>query len=346
VRVKSIIIGGIFVFCLFFVSVVLWIRVNGKAAVERRASLMLYRPVTVSEVHLAFPLVLMLKDVNVEGLLWVKEAQVHCDLLTFFGKKFRLTRVELTDPVLTLHRTEDRQIIWAGHGDGETPVKNAPSKTAGQGHPVEAVIEAMSVVNGQIHFPSHSSEDDAFEFSLSRVHLKAKNVPLSGQAVDVGFDFWGRIEGDTVPFAGDNLKGAGWINWPARNMDATFGVVNPRGKLDVEVNLNARNNETMVRGRLKTRRMNLKSLGPNTESMENLLLDAIHTAGMEVNLEFSFATKMDQWELRNIDFSGNLNAADEGKTQAEKIKDLKNIGQQFRAVGEQIYEKYNKQEAK
>jgi hypothetical protein len=343
-RFKKVITVLILIVCLFFLSLVFWIQVNGKSAIERRASLMLQRPVTVDKVQLRFPLILSLTGFNIEGLLWADKAEVNCDPLIFLGKKFRLSHVGLVNPILTLHRTSDQQIIWAEHyaEPAIVPLSSPPAKS----RPIKAVINVLTVTNGQIHFPNHSSGDDAFEFSLSHVDLAAKNVPLSGQATDVAFDFWGKIEGEGIPFAGDSLKGSGWINWPGRNMDTTFGVVNPQGKIDVEVNLNAKANDMMVRGHLKTRRMGLKAPEANENSMERLLLDAIQSAGMEVNLDFSFPTKMDQWELRNIEFSGNLNASDKGKTQAEKMEDLKNIGQQFKAVGEQLYEKYNKEETK
>jgi hypothetical protein len=278
---------------------------------------------------------------NVEGLLWTDEASIQCGPLAFLGRSFRLSRVTLVNPVLTLHRTKDQQIVWAEHYDEPTvAVSSAVSR------PIRAAIGALTVINGRAYFPGHSSDEDASEFSLSGMDLTATNVPLSGQAMNVGFDFWGRIEGEDIPFAGDGLKGSGWINWPGRAMDATFRIVNPQGKIDVEINLNSKNNDMMVRGHLKTRRMNLKSAGTPENSMEHLLLEAVQSAGLEVDLDFSLSTKMDQWELRNIDFSGNLNASDEGKSQDEKIQDLKNIGVQFKAVGEQIYDKYNKEEKK
>jgi len=299
---------------------------------------MLRRPVTVEKVEFAFPGVLRLTGLNIEGLLWAESAEITGSPLTFWGNKLSLSRVALKESVLTLHRTSDRRIVWAEHYD-EPAALPAPGP---QQHSIQAVIDELTVRNGAIHFPGHDSEDGAFEFSLGAVDLTARHVPLSGQAIDVGFDFWGRIEGDGIPFAGDGLKGSGWINWPARNMNATFGVVNPQGKIDLEVNMNSKNNDLMVRGHLKTRRMALKSGEQADNAMEHLLLDSIQAAGMEINLDFSFPAKMDRWELRNIEFSGNLNASDEGKTQGQKIEDLKNIGQQFKAVGEKLLEQNKK----
>ncbi|GEM_PF-5170637 len=321
---------------VFFFSLIVLVRLHGKAFIEQRASLMLHRPVTVVDVRLIFPMVLDIKGFNVEGLLWVEEAQVRCDPMTFVGRSFHLSEVKLMNPVLTLHRSQDNQVIWAEHYDEGTPEPSTvkAQNTQPVSRKIKASIRSLIAENGQIYFPSHLS-DDELEVEFHNVLLTAKNVPLSGQSMDAGFDFSSVIVGDNVPFAGDHLKGSGRVNWPARNMDAVFKVVNPQGKIDVEVNLNSKHNDMMVRGHAKTRRMNLKAQEPASGSMEHLLLDAIESAGVEVGLDFSFPIKMDRWELRNIDFSGNLSASDEGKTGPEKVEDLKNIGQR-------LYDQYKK----
>jgi len=338
-RFKKFLTVDILLVVVFFVSLILWVRMDGKAFVERRASLMLGRPVSVERVRIVFPGILRLDDLNVEGLLWADAVEVRGNPLSFWGREFHLGQVSLEKPILTLHRTKDQQIVWGPHA-----LENAAGAAVATppGHHIQPVIDVLMVTNGQVFFPSHAGDDEALEFSLSRVEMTARNVPLSGQAADVGFNVLGRVEGTGIPLAQDSVKGSGWINWPQRNMDATFDVVNQQGKIDIELNLNAKNNDMMVRGRVKTRRMNLKSGEPSERSMEHLLLDAIQSAGLEVNLEFSLQTKMDRWELKNIDFSGNLNASDEAKTPAEKMEDLKNIGEQFKAVGEQIYDQYKK----
>jgi hypothetical protein len=320
---------AVLILALFFVSLVVWCRWYGKSVIERRASVVLNRPVSVEQVEVAFPWALRLTGLNIEGLLWADQAEIKGGLWSPAGA-LRLSRVELTRPVLTIHRSPDNQIIWSEDKGGSAVAGTGRSDS----RPMNAVIDMLLVTDGQIHFPSHASQDDEPDLSLSGVRLLAKNVPLSGQPLDVGFEFWGKMEGD-VPFAGDGLKGAGWINWPGRNMDATFGVVNPQGKVDLEVNLSSRNNAMTARGHIKTRRMSLKTGEKEDNAVEDVVLDAIRSAGLELNLDFSLSTKMDQWELRNIEFSGNLNASDEGKT-AEELK----------LIGQQLYQKYGTEEKK
>jgi hypothetical protein len=320
---------AVLILVLFFVSLLVWCRWYGKSAIERRASVVLERSVKVEHVELVFPFALRVTGLDVQGLLWAEQAEIRGGFW-LWGRTLRLSQVELTRPVLTVHRTSDNQVLWADyHGNPSAALSDHASPPV-----MDAGIDVLIVTDGQIHFPSHADQEDNPVLSLSGVRLLARNVPLSQQPFDVGFQFWGRIEGE-VPFSGDGLKGSGLINWPQRNMDATLAVVNPQGKIDVEVNLHARNNAMTVRGHLKTRRMSLKTTQEDEVAVDDVILEAIRSAGLELNLDFSLVTKMDQWELRNIEFSGNLNASDEGKTAEE----LKNIGQQ-------LYEKYGSEEKK
>lgn len=298
----------VIVLVVFFITCFIVIRFNGKSLIESRASAILKRPVTVGEASFIFPNGVHLKDLNVEGLLFAPDAQARFSLTAFLDKNFELDEVRLDGPVLTLHRTKDNQIVWGGHHEAEdVPAKSADAAPSAGETGIKTAIRSLNVFKGQIHFPGHEDEG-APSVSVHNVQLSAKNVPLSGQPADTSFDCTGKIAGDGLPLAGDEVKGNGIINWPLRNMDADFSFLNPDGKADLEVKLNSRNNEMMVKGHLKTATV-FDSKKQNGSSGENILLEALDQSKMALDMEFSFPTRMDRWELRNIEFSGNLNAS-------------------------------------
>ena len=320
-RFTKIILVALCLVLVFFISLIFFVRSQGKAFIEKQASLMFQRPVTVDGVRFVFPMSVHLTDLNVQGLLFVPDAQVRCSPTEFFSGNFQLAEVSLDAPVLTLHRSRDNQIIWAEHYEADTkqtgfvPTGSVPIN----GGAIKAVIGRLKVADGQIYFPRHEDQG-SFDVSVHDIALTAWNVPLSGQSVDVNFDFAGKIIADQLPLAGDLLKSKGTINWPKRNMDATVFFVNPQGNTDFEVSLNSRNNDMMVRGHLKTKSTAIKAGNQGDRPMENALLNAVQKTGMTLDLDFSFPMKMDQWELRNIDFSGNLSAPNGGKTGAQAVK--------------------------
>lgn len=303
--IRKIISIVFFVLLLFFCIAFIWVAYNGKAFIESRAGDLFRRPVTVEEVEFVLPLGVRIRDLNVSGLLFSPEAFVQFGWNALLSGAVELREVALTKPVLTLHRSIDNRILWT---PDETALNAAPAdlpeSDAKSG--IKAVIRLLTVDGGKVLFPSHDDQK-ALDLFIQDVQLTAKNVPLSGQSQDAAFELKGKLIGDDIPFSGNTVKADGTVNWPARNMDALVSVINDQNKSDLEVRLTSRNNDMMVEGHVKSAQA-FQSGHPQDASVGNVLLDAVNASGMGFEMEFSFPTKMDRWELRNIEFSGNLNA--------------------------------------
>jgi hypothetical protein len=297
---------------VFFISLIVFIRLQGKNFIERQAGAILQRPILIDQAQFIFPMGVHLTNLNIEGLLFAPAAQVSCDLLAFLGGRFRLAEVKLEDPVLTLHQTGDHQILWFGHNEANVPVgSQIKVKPAASTHGIQAAIDKLIVTNGTIDFPNHEI-GDSFNVSLQKIALRALNVPLSGQSMDVGFYMEGTILDSRDFLAGSRFKGNGTLNWQKRNMDADFTAVNAQGKMDVTAHLSSQNNDMLVRGHLNVAKAAPNSAAQETGFNDNFLTAAVQNAGMAIDMNFSFPMKMDRWELRNIDFSGSLSASSEG----------------------------------
>ncbi len=312
-QLKKLLLAVVIVCVVFFISCAVLIRLKGKELIEGRASAMLDRPVTIAKASFIFPIGVHLTDLNIEGLLFAPVAEVRCSLMAFLGRNFELSEVLMDGPILTLHRGADNQIIWDAHKEAEhVPAESSAAKPmAANGAKLNTVIRSLNVYNGQIHFPGHEA-NYAWNVSVHNVHLTARNVPLSGQPADTAFDCQGELAGEDFPLAGDTVKGHGLINWPLRNMEASFIFENIKGETDLEVELASKDNAMMVQGHLKTNKM-FDAGKKDASSGDNLFMDALNKSNMAIDMDFSFPTRMDRWELSNIEFSGNLNASIGGK---------------------------------
>lgn len=303
---KKLLLAVVILCILFFISVFVLVRFQGKALFEQRASVVFQRPVTIEQVQFVVPSGLELTDLNIEGLLFAPKAQVSWDWMSIL-KTLSLSEVKLNAPVLTLHRGHDNRILWSekqGHPQQSPSQEEQKSNTTGL--TTTAVVQKLVVTGGKILFPSHE-ETDALDVSLQNVDLTASNVPLSGQAADVSFVIAANVVDGEHFLAESRLKGQGSLNWQERNMDADFVLEKLKGGMDVQVHMESLHNDMKVSGHVKTKPP-AHDQTIDAQEPEDFLMAAMGKAGMTVEMNFSFPMKMDQWELRNLDFSGNLSA--------------------------------------
>lgn len=311
---KNLLYLAVIVVLLFFIIAFIWVRANGKTLIESRASAIFRAPVTVVEVTFAFPLGVHLTDLNISGLLFSTETNVQFSPASLLTGSVELKSAELISPVLTLHLSKDNGIHWV---PSEVPGLQGTSAVSSLSKREDkALIRSLSVSDGKVLFPGHGDEGSIDVFILN-VGLNAKNVPLCGQPMDTTFELKGTLSGGDVPFSGQLVSAGGMVNWPARNMDAMVSVMNDQNNADLEVRLTSRNNDMIVDGRVKSAKA-FQTGHPKDASVGNVLLDAVSASGMGLDLEFSFPTKMDKWELRNIEFSGNLGPSSQTEVSDKK----------------------------
>lgn len=291
---------GILCLVLFFLIVALWVQKNGKSFIKSKAAQIFKVPVTVENVDFIFPVGMRLTGLDIPGLLFAPQADIQLGVIALFNGSLELNDVRLTGPVVTIHHGLDQ------HAPIETAGQKPGVVLTGDRQDVRAkvLIHRLSLHEGRFHFPGRD-HDDPIDVYLKDVRLTARDVPLSGQDLDSAFDLSATIMGDGLPVSGDGITARGTVNWPRRDMDADVSMTGPDGNTDIEAKLNSRNNDLKVQGHMKTAQI-LKAPQKDQGTVADALLGAVDASGMGLDMQFSFATHMDRWELRNIDFSGNL----------------------------------------
>ncbi|MBL8013611.1 MAG: hypothetical protein JNN05_07155 [Candidatus Omnitrophica bacterium] len=304
-------IFGFIVVCalLFFVSLVVFLKFQGKALMERKLGSLFHGSVTVGAVGYEFPFGINTTDLNVDGLLFSPDAHVRGDLNLFSVNRWGIKEVELDEAVLTLHPDPQGVLDWhPNSSSGAKPdaqVRSVPALPSG-------VIKKLVVTRGRIGFPSHNA-DEAMRVSLTDVELTAFNISLGSGDSRVPFTMIGRIL-DGEAFSGPNqFQATGWVNWQKRDLLASAHVAELRGNMDVSLQARSQSNQLTVTGNIKAKP---SENSPGSEAKDALSV-IFQQAQMAVDLTFSFNTLLDHWELRNIDFSGNLSPSVAARPAAE-----------------------------
>lgn len=287
------------------------IRLQGKAIILNKLQQVFNRPVTVDDVRYVFPFGIRLNQLNIEGILFAPQVHLSFSSSLFDFKNVQLSYVLLDDAVVTVHRQEDAHASQINLSNAQP--SQADDTVLSKASAVGLRIETIAINNGSIVFPSHQSSNPMF-FTLKEVNLKAHNIYFSTDAPDVSFELTARIlDGDH--FSGPNqLKGQGWFNWPKRNMSAKATVSQWRGNADVDLQIDSQNNQMLLKGHLKSQPAAVEDASLRAESANDIVANLFPSASMALDMNFSLQTQMDKWELRNIEFSGNVGTSlDSGK---------------------------------
>lgn len=304
---------------LVVVSVILFyvfFNFKGEELIEKNLSAALSRPVRMSYLRVSVPFGLICDDFEIQGLLRAKEMKIQFGLPDFLNQRFYIAYLSLSEPVLSLERTKELQLV-AGNSLPEPAPVAEPDKAQEPAVPMKKspmfIIGKILVQNGKLNFTDLSQEKE-FKLSLEDVILKLNNVALPIISMNTDFDFKGALLKSDMPFSGSTVESRGWINYPARNMAGDFKVTEPGGKVTLSAKFNSMANDMTVSGKLKIQNLmaGLKEhqepedKDKNAINFEGMLYDSLQSSGVEINADFYFKTKMDKFELGSVSFSGNV----------------------------------------
>lgn len=321
-----------------------FIRFNGKAIIENRLSVAFQRPVSVRNVGISFPLSLRLDRLQVKDALKVKVVDVMISLPDFLHRQFILSSVKLQEPVLSIKRTKDSEIVLGekpmefssqAESQEEPPQEPAVSEDKSK-MPVGLFVKFIEVENGKLHFSDQVSKNK-FVLDMKEVSLKARSVAYPLKSQDSKFKLSARIYSDQIPFSGGKVESEGWVNIVGRNMESKAKVIDLNGNVSLAVELNSKNNNMNVKGTMniggKETQKRIEEQG--VSSVEDFIFGAMGAAGVGVKMDFEFQTKMDDFRIEPVAISGTVGKEESFESIGEGFK---KIGEQFEAFGKKFYE--------
>ncbi len=177
-------------------------------------------------------------------------------------------------------------------------------------------IQQWTVKNGRFQYAREFNGSD-FSFQLEEISLEAGNLVLPLEPMRMPFHFWGRLVKEGNPLSGSKVDGSGWADFVTKDMEGRLQIVGVDGRAALTADVAAHNNDMTVQGDLKVSGLPLGggSLGAGkdsagTSAVGNLISGVLSSMGVEIGAKFSFKTKMDDFQVSNISFSGQVAAED------------------------------------
>ncbi len=304
----------IILFIVFLAGVILcslYIWMNGPKIVINTLNQLFERPVALNHIHFVFPFGFRISDLQLEGVLKVKDIQVQIGLPDFVRKRVRLLFVSLTEPVV-LKSFEVGKPVQEGAAlvqesnplskHGETP---AVAQGELKNSPFEIVVDYLVVDRGTLEFADAS--DKTFQVTLKDITLKAQHVSIPWGAMKTQFAGNALLFKNSSPFSGSRLQAQGWVDFYEKDMVVKVQIDDPRRNMNLLADLTSQKNDMDVSGKLWLKNFSIPEDPQTTSfSLKDMIFAALPTSGIEVTVDFHFKTKMDDFKVDAISFAGNI----------------------------------------
>jgi len=255
--IRRVFVWAIIFFIITFLGIEFAVSTKGKQIAEQKFSKVLNYPVTIEEAHWIFPLGIVFKRVNIEGLLRIRQAK------TFFNaSSFQKDRVDIK-----------HLRIYEGEAEGNF-------------NGLKVMIRGLQGDVKNFVYP--------FEERKIQVNVKAQ------------------LEGEQLPFSESVVFAEGWMDLKSLDMDEAVVLKDTSGAEILAVNFKSKNNNMAVAGKVNMAELLAQGMSgqEKEDSIQNLLWGTLGSEGVNMMSQFSFQTKMNDFHLRNISFSGKLELKD------------------------------------
>ncbi|MBF0522545.1 MAG: hypothetical protein HQL24_05755 [Candidatus Omnitrophica bacterium] len=316
---------GIFVFFLFlFLAVSVYLRFQGQQVIIKTLTQSLKQDVKIRSLAYSFPFGLKASDVSVGDFFNCQTIKAQINLLAPFNGQIHLAYVFIDRPFL---RVDKQQVSIRS-------MKNFSTQTATEANPVQRIEKQKEPSSVQNFFPAVSinwlfirqgtveyrdKDDSRSTLWLDKVDLRVKSFELPLESNKVPYTFSAMFLKEKSFFSNTKIESAGWIDVVKKDMDSKVKVIDSTGKIGLNAHLVSKDDQMNVQGDVSAGKflLGLQNAGQGpTSSLGGLVAGALSNFGVEVLAKFSFATRMDDFEIRNINLEGTI------KTQESGVKSL------------------------
>ncbi len=342
-------ISKIFIGLFVFIIVVFWaasvvVNLYGKRMVESTLSQALQKTVTVKGVQFLFPFGVRVDGIDVKDIGQIEKVVIQ--LAGGGPQKIVLSEVKVINPDIVITQRDlpkaqpfevvpeitavkdvlvfsnVKKYLSEDKGKTETKVKK------------QIIVKHLAVKNGQIQFKGFFPEK-GWQPEAQKVSLTAHALSYPLQADETCFQVQGVVGGEDIPFLGSRVKGQGRVNFLKKDMDATLALIGNDGRVGLAADFKSIANDMVVTGSVKLAQMGRQSkMIDREESGAGVVFDALGAFGVDVGMNFSFKTEMDDFKVGAVAMKGTVGY---GKDSSGNVKDeLKSIGKQFEAFGKSL----------
>ena len=307
---KKMILGFVVFIVVSFIGLLFYLQLYGKELFLLALNNAFKRPVSVAKIAYQFPLGLRAEKLRVEGIAEASSLEVQIALQSLFEKKIHFSNVKISQPVITFVKVHNAPEISNSPASEAPPVKPPVAVTPSPSEKPAMItqIDRLVIKQGQLNY-----QNNDLAFQLENVDIKAHNLILPAQSVKTDFHLKARVIKENMPFSGGDVEGQGWFNLVQKDMQADVKISHPDGPIEVTANISSEHNEMNVKGnfslgqfRNDQKNTKAKTGEPQNTPVQQAFSYAVSSMGLGINAQFSFQTKMDDFQIGSIAFSGDV----------------------------------------
>jgi len=304
--IRRIIIWFCIVLIFASIGVAFYIRNHGKQYLQDTIEQVFDKKIQIESLTYTYPLSLR---ATIVGLEEAREVVAFVNLKTLIHKKVHIQKLLVIDPIFNIDKLKDSLAQKdLANIENKHSVKDDNQKTSPKG--LMVMIDEIEVQNGTLSY-SHNSKDVPHHIVLDGMNLTAKNIIFPLDTAKIPFQVEGQLSSNVYILEQCPLKGVGWIDTIAKDMEAVFYVQDVFGKADLKAEIHSRANEMDV-----TVSMQLEKTGEDQKidnenypaNLKDIAKSMINLPGvMQIETEFSFKTQMDRFRIPSkLSFSGKV----------------------------------------
>jgi len=296
---KKIFIAFLIILIIGFVSLSIYVRIHGKDLLQNALSDSLGEDVQIGKLTLQFPLGLKAHDVYVKDLIQVKNIKAKFDYDALRQGQLDISSLVIVNPVIMIARPTANIDGPEGEITG-IPSRPFARKISRLNQKLKVTLRQIILKEGRIHYIDAAHPE--YSFVLNDVEFEAQLDPLAAEGKNSTFQLTSRLEKKGSQFSQSRVEGSGWFNLRRMDMDGKLKIVHSEDKVGLTANIVSRNNDMTVEGKVSYS-------GSLTEykQFENMT-SVLPATGIKIGAKFSFATKMDDFQITKVQFSGLVGA--------------------------------------
>lgn len=316
-------------FLLVFGIINIFLFLKGKEILGARLSQAIGREIKLDKIRFKLPFSIYIDGLTIDGLSPAKETLIKLGFSNIFRSEFMINRLVLRQSTLLIVRNKNGQTMLKGLKPvGESQMllldmnmnRPPPAPAVSSAAPVDLkkkksarlIIRDSILEKGEVTFIDEKVTDGEEAFKLKQAKLenltvRVKDVLLPLESKPVTFRVKGILSLPDYGVENKLIKANGWVDVVKKDMKSELSISEDDETASVQAHLVSNNNELKVSGNIKISSF-LKGLPKKDkgESIDGMIFGALSSMGVEMGLDFMFVTKMDQPELTNVSFEGNV----------------------------------------
>lgn len=318
----------VFVIAIFILIVLkIAIETRGKDLLAQGLSKATGQQVAIKSISMALPLRFQIDGFTVNGIEPAKEVYCAVSWAAFFHQNFQITRLEFIEPNIKLIKDADGKVTVNGlliekknispSVKVETPHENHDEETVKVSLPKKqswVFIKELVIDKGRFYYANMDKPAEKNSLGLRKGVISDLNGTIEDiifplEPVNTSFAFVGKLKMDNTMLTEHTIQGHGSMDIISRNMKAQIKVLDSAGKTSLKADLVSNDNDMDVVGQIQLSDFQILPSSPDEED-KTTAFGPFNSVGMDIGARFSFQTKMDEFQLRNVAFSGTVSAKD------------------------------------